>query len=851
MIQGLGLDDFVNFLASCRLRYAISDIPLEFFPEQVCEFYYTATVNDENNVITGTIGRGRHSVFITAELLSVELRLPIFEPFSELPSIERCRCLFDQLGYDYSKAGARSALILRQCMTPGWKFFTGALCKCVGNKSRSGDQLSNYEQQVVCSLLLNKRLDYGAIFFDQLVQLLHADVHADHVPFPRWITLVLDKFFAADYFSHFGNPIQCPRMSIRMYQDDPLDTDIGISDRMKDGLQIHTLFLLSPLILMKEALMVSMKIMPVKKMNHMMVGEQQFQGEQPSQGEHPSQGENPPQGNQYSPGMPPSSPAAPATSLIQILASTFTGLLTLTRDMSQRLLHIEADVHQLKEVLLHTPPASPQSDDAQKGGDTDDDADADDNADDEPNERDTEPVENTIIQPESPKPMHESDFAGPNSPAATEKLVEDSEHDDEPDDECQILDMNFINHLIPVQAEDSDDLDHESQRLDMNLVDPVADPIIPVQGEDSDVASEDSHPLSRKRKVADTDLAHSQTNTSFPAKKPKSIVSISNLAAKWNMSPDQVKQILDEANQAQLLKNIAQADETLIQHKLQAKGSFEAQMQKFLEFQSKSQSSQPSPSSSKPKTDSVLDRIDRKRFEDVLKRRVCGDKIIKVKASKPRNEKILTLLIIRQGPQHSYTEVVKRDELIKYGYSEWIELLELASKQTPAHTSELTCALHLLIKKVQRLDLVPKERPQHQGQRSSVPRTRRTKFQVDGEDVLVLDFGAGGINNSLPISVDPVRHKFISVPEHGMFYLDKNRRLCFQRTVEIPKAPTTHLVGLRKMCMSHQDLSGEFHILIGMELLNRRQELLDSPYWPVKIEAEAEYEEFLSRGVLT
>nr|KAJ0187089.1 hypothetical protein LSAT_V11C900489010 [Lactuca sativa] len=232
--RGLGLDDFVNFLASCRLRYAISDVPSEFFPEQVCEFYYTATVNEENNAITGTIGHGRHSVFIAAELLSATLRLPIFEPFSEPPTIERCKRMFDQLGYDHSKAGTRSALILRQCMTPGWKFFTGALCKCVGHKSRSGDQLSNYEQQVVCSLLLNKRLDYGELFFDQLVQLLRANVRADHVPFPRWIALVFDKFFVADYFSHSGNPIQCPRMSVRMYQDDPLDTDIGISDRMRE-----------------------------------------------------------------------------------------------------------------------------------------------------------------------------------------------------------------------------------------------------------------------------------------------------------------------------------------------------------------------------------------------------------------------------------------------------------------------------------------------------------------------------------------------------------------------------------------------------------------------------------------
>ncbi|CAI9264025.1 unnamed protein product [Lactuca saligna] len=93
--RGLGIDDFVNFLVSCRLRYAISEVPSEFFPEQVCEFYYTATVNNENNIISDTVGRGRRSVFINVHLLRTVLRLPIFEPFSELPTIERCRCLFD------------------------------------------------------------------------------------------------------------------------------------------------------------------------------------------------------------------------------------------------------------------------------------------------------------------------------------------------------------------------------------------------------------------------------------------------------------------------------------------------------------------------------------------------------------------------------------------------------------------------------------------------------------------------------------------------------------------------------------------------------------------------------------
>ncbi|KAL7612988.1 hypothetical protein Lser_V15G06061 [Lactuca serriola] len=183
--------------------------------------------------------------------------------------------------------------------------------------------------------------------------------------------------------------------------------------------------------------------------------------------------------------------------------------------MSQCLLRIEADVHQLKGVLLHTPSSSPQTDDAQKGGDTD----TDDNTDDDPKERHIEYVDNTLVQTESPNPMHESDSTEPNSLADTEKLVEDSEHDDEQDDECQILDMNFIDPSIPVQEEVSDELDNECQRPDMKFI----DPIIPVRGEDSDVASEDTHPLSRKRKAAYTDLAPSHTDTSLSCKKPKSI----------------------------------------------------------------------------------------------------------------------------------------------------------------------------------------------------------------------------------------------------------------------------------------------------------------------------------------
>ncbi|CAI9277999.1 unnamed protein product [Lactuca saligna] len=283
--RGLGLDDFVNFLVSCRLRYAISDVPSEFFPEQVCEFYNTAMVNDENNIISGTIGRGRNSIFITADLLSAALR------------------------------------------------------------SRSSDQLSTYEQQVVCSLLLNKCLDYGAFFFDQLVQLLCANVRADHVPFPRWIALVLDKFFVESYYSHFGNPIQCPRMSVQMYQDDPMENDIGISDRMRE-------WITNPYIVPSLT----------ADTDEGADGNNKDHADQQAE----TQGSTHPRGSNLLRGSNIAHKKFQV--LLHIPASIFNELLTLTRDMSQRLLRIEADVHQLKGVLLPNPSPGPQHDGDKKKG---------------------------------------------------------------------------------------------------------------------------------------------------------------------------------------------------------------------------------------------------------------------------------------------------------------------------------------------------------------------------------------------------------------------------------------------------------------------------------------------------
>ena len=149
-------------------------------------------------------------------------------------------------------------------------------------------------------------------------------------------------------------------MSIRMYQDDPLDTDIGISDRMREWIanpytvpsltadtdegadgnhadhagqeaEPHDGGHFSPQ-LSHHTVSVTEKVHSAQE-EPLIQGEQPSQGEPPSQGEQPSQGENPPQGDQPSPGEQPHSQEVPGTSFLQIPASAFNELLTLTRDI--------------------------------------------------------------------------------------------------------------------------------------------------------------------------------------------------------------------------------------------------------------------------------------------------------------------------------------------------------------------------------------------------------------------------------------------------------------------------------------------------------------------------------------
>lgn len=61
-----GIEDFINYVKSCHLRYAFCNFPVLFYPKQVCEFYYSCSIDFDTQTITETNGYGQSRVTIDA-----------------------------------------------------------------------------------------------------------------------------------------------------------------------------------------------------------------------------------------------------------------------------------------------------------------------------------------------------------------------------------------------------------------------------------------------------------------------------------------------------------------------------------------------------------------------------------------------------------------------------------------------------------------------------------------------------------------------------------------------------------------------------------------------------------------
>ena len=69
-----------SLIQSNPLRYAFADIPT-FYPNHVCEFYYSCTFNPDIRSLQGTIAAGTQQVTISPSTIRNALRLPIFHKY--------------------------------------------------------------------------------------------------------------------------------------------------------------------------------------------------------------------------------------------------------------------------------------------------------------------------------------------------------------------------------------------------------------------------------------------------------------------------------------------------------------------------------------------------------------------------------------------------------------------------------------------------------------------------------------------------------------------------------------------------------------------------------------------------
>lgn len=78
----------------------------------------------------------------------------------------------------------------------------------------------------------------------------------------------------------------------------------------------------------------------------------------------------------------------------------------------------------------------------------------------------------------------------------------------------------------------------------------------------------------------------------------------------------------------------------------------------------------------------------------------------------PKLKKILTVYIIRHGDKGKvvgqYIEFLSSRDVVKSGYNEWLQLLELVNKKKGKYVEKLTLVLERLITKVKDLYLVTK-----------------------------------------------------------------------------------------------------------------------------------------------
>ncbi|KAL4590854.1 hypothetical protein LXL04_003798 [Taraxacum kok-saghyz] len=816
-LQDQGLEVFLHFLQAHPLRYAFADIPT-FYPKHICEFYYSCTFNPQTHSIHGTIADGTQHVIITPAIIRNAVRLPIFHEYPPYPNEAECIASLPLISYNLARQGTQNEnFTLRQCLPTGWKLVTGIIGKCLGHKTGSLDQLNLFELRILHALVANRIYDFTGLIFDHLVATISGNARPTYVTFPSFIGLFL-QHIGDGYAGEPEDERPCSMMSPRLFstapqvaeprpvnfvpimvqplaaqhpdpaaqpageaQPQPYDEATTTADASSSSPERQSPIHHSP------APTTSGNTSPV----HLTQSEADTNFSHPSSESPLISPLSPNPINQHIPPRPSTPHTSPSqgeshhtipshvspipqnTEPQEPVTDFQSTILHLLQTMNQRLYLLETDVAAIKNHLIPDPSIHHNSPPPPP-----------------PPPPSGQPPRQSTPPRQPREASHVSDSLT-QSDAKGEKSTAEGEQNQ------QIALVEGESQQQPTQAEGehskqlaedslSSSSDDEEGFLDTSFL--QEDLLSLVAGEASDVESDDEgHLQTCKRKQPTADPAGA--GPSNPPKKKRR--TIKEIAADWGMSVEEARILSVEHILA--LKNIAieAADADVVKYIAAEEGGEATQLETLHQFEAAD--------AKKQKISKVLDQMDAKRYAGVQHKSFNPDPIIRV------------------------------SELQKYGLSEWLQIQEIIVTHQGIHALELKVALNQLIEKCQRLKLIPapQSKTPSAGTSSAAPRRSKSKHIP-----FLLPYGTRYINNTPPTGVEPVQYKFIRFPEHGMFYMDANFQMCFQRTSELPAAQTEHLYHLRLECIGHPKQEG-FYKIISVELERRTVELLvhEEMYW--------------------
>ena len=207
-------------------------IPNPFYPNHICEFYYSCSYNPDTRTINGTIAAGTQNVSTSPSTIRNALRLPIFFEYPAPPTETECRAILPQIGYNLALQGTRNEkFVLRQCLPAGWKLLTGIIGTCLGHKTGSLDQLNLFELRILQAIVADRMYDFAGLMFDHFVDTISDRARPSYITFPRLIRLCL-QHLGDEYAGEPEDEMNCPVLSSRMFSAVPQDGDPHLTPYM-------------------------------------------------------------------------------------------------------------------------------------------------------------------------------------------------------------------------------------------------------------------------------------------------------------------------------------------------------------------------------------------------------------------------------------------------------------------------------------------------------------------------------------------------------------------------------------------------------------------------------------------